>query len=455
MPFRGRDGGGEAGRGDRPVLWGLVAWSVVAVLWVTWAPYRFRPPDLSLTLAYDSLPEILGNLVLMAPVAVVMALSGRGSVGRRVVRAGLAAVAVSLLAETGQVFIEGRHPSTMDLVLNACGGAALGWVAVRVGAWAGPARALAPFVLLAWGLTAGHGLASALAVERGHRIRGWDRDYPVLAGDEAGGGREYVGSVRDPSICAGRGEDRVCVGPDAGAEARRRLVRVARESQTVEARARIVSESDRQRGPARIVTFSGSPVRRNVTLGQQGRTLVFRVRTPIAGPNGTRTEFHLIEAVPVGQVTLVTAVFDGGRVTLRATGEGAKASGVLYPGLLQGWMLAGFPLLGLETAGLRARLSRLHFLRDVRLNRLAPRTAWAAILFLFPLGYASGLPSTPTAGRRLLLGSGFATGALLLADAIIGVSTPFRVLWIGAGAALAGAAVGTWDGRRWRARRGP
>jgi len=47
-----------------------------------------------------------------------------------------------------------------------------------------------------------------------------------------------------------------------------------------------------QSGPARIVTQSMDPSRRNWTLGQMGKRLVFRVRTPISGRNGSR--FQLI-----------------------------------------------------------------------------------------------------------------------------------------------------------------
>jgi hypothetical protein len=43
-----------------------------------------------------------------------------------------------------------------------------------------------------------------------------------------------------------------------------------------------------QQGPARIVTVSESPDARNFTLGQSGQSLVFRVRSPMAGPNGSR-----------------------------------------------------------------------------------------------------------------------------------------------------------------------
>jgi len=42
-----------------------------------------------------------------------------------------------------------------------------------------------------------------------------------------------------------------------------------------------------QRGPARIATLSRGPEQRNFTLAQDGPGIVFRVRTPAAGPNGS------------------------------------------------------------------------------------------------------------------------------------------------------------------------
>lgn len=45
-----------------------------------------------------------------------------------------------------------------------------------------------------------------------------------------------------------------------------------------------------QTGPARIVSLSSDPDRRNFTLGQEGTNLVFRLRTPITGENGAYPE---------------------------------------------------------------------------------------------------------------------------------------------------------------------
>ena len=48
-----------------------------------------------------------------------------------------------------------------------------------------------------------------------------------------------------------------------------------------------------QGGPARIVSFSADPYRRNFTLGQQDDRLLFRLRTPNTGANGMKPETTL------------------------------------------------------------------------------------------------------------------------------------------------------------------
>lgn len=45
-----------------------------------------------------------------------------------------------------------------------------------------------------------------------------------------------------------------------------------------------------QSGPARIITISKDPYNRNLTLGQEGSDLIFRLRTPLTGENGISPE---------------------------------------------------------------------------------------------------------------------------------------------------------------------
>jgi glycopeptide antibiotics resistance protein len=48
-----------------------------------------------------------------------------------------------------------------------------------------------------------------------------------------------------------------------------------------------------QKGPARIISISDSSLRRNLTIGQQGNSLDFRLRTPLTGENGTELNLKI------------------------------------------------------------------------------------------------------------------------------------------------------------------
>ena len=65
-------------------------------------------------------------------------------------------------------------------------------------------------------------------------------------------------------------------------------------------------------GPlARIVTLSRDTLHRDFTLAQEGRTLVFRVRTPAIGPVGMQPSARSFGAALEPEAQRVSAVFDG------------------------------------------------------------------------------------------------------------------------------------------------
>ncbi len=53
---------------------------------------------------------------------------------------------------------------------------------------------------------------------------------------------------------------------------------------------KLATAEQTQTGPARIISLSEDGYHRNFTLGQEGTDLVFRLRTPITGENGTKPE---------------------------------------------------------------------------------------------------------------------------------------------------------------------
>lgn len=62
----------------------------------------------------------------------------------------------------------------------------------------------------------------------------------------------------------------------------------------------IRTSSLNQKGPARIATLSRGNDRRNFTLAQEGTGIVFRVRTPAAGPNGSIVSARTVDGLTDG-----------------------------------------------------------------------------------------------------------------------------------------------------------
>ena len=65
--------------------------------------------------------------------------------------------------------------------------------------------------------------------------------------------------------------------------------KIKRKSQFTLA-ATVATADTSQSGPARIITISKDPYNRNLTLGQEGSDLIFRLRTPLTGKNGKSPE---------------------------------------------------------------------------------------------------------------------------------------------------------------------
>ena len=68
-----------------------------------------------------------------------------------------------------------------------------------------------------------------------------------------------------------------------------------------------------QEGPARLVTFSADTENRNFMLGQVGRHLNFRVRTPLTGMNGSQVDYFSETPVLLNShIQHVVAIFNRG-----------------------------------------------------------------------------------------------------------------------------------------------
>lgn len=372
--------------------------------------------------------EMLGNVLLFVPIALVgvAALGARRGRGAPILSVALAGLGLATVIEAVQWSWPalGRTASLSDIALNAAGalvGAILGsrWLERH-----GGPTGLATAALIAVAVPLlGFGLVATVRTAEGFRLAVWEVDHEIVAGDEVGGNRTYAGSVRDASICAGRPPEEICARPGADLDERRELVLTAESSQRLRVSASVVSDHPRQRGPARIVTFSQDIASRNVTLGQSGDDLALRLRTLRLGPNGGRHEFLLPDAVPTGEPTRVEATFDRGLTTIRSESDRTSRSARYPIGLLPSWYL-------------ERSLSRE---ADLPPEPLARAAAVGAALFLFPIGVgaAASAAALRRSERRPVAGA--------LAGAVVGlVAGPASLLAVGwiAGTRTAGFELG-------------
>ncbi len=91
-----------------------------------------------------------------------------------------------------------------------------------------------------------------------------------------------------------------------------------------------------QEGPARIVTMSINPLERNFTLAQEGADLVFRLRTPGTGPNGTGKLAPRWPDVFTGsRLQHLTVTYANGKLRLFVDGTEHKQNIFLYSARVQ------------------------------------------------------------------------------------------------------------------------
>lgn len=69
-----------------------------------------------------------------------------------------------------------------------------------------------------------------------------------------------------------------------------KLIQAIQKSSQFSLLTTIATSDNQQTGPARIISFSADPFRRNLTIGQQGSRLIVRLRTPLSGVGGSNPE---------------------------------------------------------------------------------------------------------------------------------------------------------------------
>lgn len=85
------------------------------------------------------------------------------------------------------------------------------------------------------------------------------------------------------------------------------LVKAVKESQSFTLSFSFAANNNTQSGPARMLSVSIDPYHRNLTIGQVGRHLSLRLRTPITTDNGHRPEFLIPDVFSIEPSTTSSA----------------------------------------------------------------------------------------------------------------------------------------------------
>jgi outer membrane protein assembly factor BamB len=118
------------------------------------------------------------------------------------------------------------------------------------------------------------------------------------------------------------------------------------------------SGGTRQKGPARIVSFSESAYRRNFTLGQEGDQFVIRLRTTKTGTNGSRPEVRFGK-VRAGEQVHITVTYRAGELNCYQNGVPVFSKQGHVTGSLSNWTGQQF-LIGDESDGGRPWIGKVY-----------------------------------------------------------------------------------------------
>ncbi|HHS12946.1 MAG TPA: VanZ family protein [bacterium] len=324
----------------------ILSMYILFLVLMTMAPYNFSEEWLRLFLdgeirsqiVHFHVYDLLNNLILFIPMGLILkSLNPSFGWKRTILIGGM----VSLTIETLQLFLP-RTTSLNDLFMNSVG-TGVGWVIaekqlINLNRWS-----------IGSGIRRGMALAAMLIVLIllqlpffVNSLEGWDEHFHLMAGNEESLDRPWAGRImgfriHDRTLKTAEVDRRFQAGVDgfffesggiaacdftAGSVSKEGFmpdsmiqegVFLDEEGMVFDGKSRFRSampakEISRQlkakpafsieiwlqtfeilqEGPARILSLSGGTDSRNFTLGQSSSGLQFRVRTPLAGANGSR-----------------------------------------------------------------------------------------------------------------------------------------------------------------------
>ncbi|MGL5871617.1 MAG: VanZ family protein [Xenococcaceae cyanobacterium] len=266
----------------------------------------------------------------------------------------LASAGLSMFVEILQLFLPTRISSPADVAANSLGGV-LGWLCFYLLRWTILSR-LNSNLVLKWLIASFLGYLVlqcllSMPLERFATLKVWDKNFPLLIGNENTGDRPFQGYISELLI-----SDRAIVGDrvDRFLSSQSSLValkdtaiayydlnekgkyldrtgylsKLIWQGETIEKQPKqgalfnkkswlstaipatllqekiaqtsqfsifttVATTDPEQTGPARIISFSGSPLNCNFTIGQDRHNLIFRLKTPLTGDRGTQPEISV------------------------------------------------------------------------------------------------------------------------------------------------------------------
>jgi len=360
------------GDGRIPKIRCTVFWTLV-ILTTTLFPYDPVPgPERSSFLAgFDLSPfgnpgDFLANILLFIPWSffVVGMLAGGRFRRHRTLIVLVFGVVLSGMVEVVQLGLPSRNPALADILANLLGTGVGVWLEAsrgeRLRSWVNSielrvSRILTIRVLvgllvfhtvLVWGMFRFADYRSSFS--------NWDSGYPLNIGNERTGDRPWIGDLSAATLWPTvlQGEEVAPLwslnspaGPfDQQTEA---LLQAGKFTLSV-----VVQTGDTsQTGPGRIVSLSVDPLHRNFTLGQEGPDLVFRLRTPFTGLNGSDPALIVPGVFAEVQKRHIVVTYDGAVLMVDpGRGEPSAQLNLRYAGVFTGM---GFRFNAMDQNGYR------------------------------------------------------------------------------------------------------
>jgi hypothetical protein len=347
--------------------------------------------------------DVFNNILLFIPFGFGLANWLRWRWGLKDLKLGIAVLTVSFLLsyaiELSQVFMPQRFSSLHDVFSNTLG-AIIGYLFHLLFLWLREWDS-SRLVLMGWLTFVSAALLVSFRIQLTTSFANWEDNFYLVLGNEMTGDRPWRGRINsvfvssrvyspeearqlscidsaptpaDSSLIAfyqvdGAGPYTDIIGnlpdlvwkedesadetsPENWVSATRRLVSQAparalsiilKKRSCFSLGVCLSSQNMFQRGPARIVSFSADPSQRNFTLAQGENGLVFRLRTPLTGPNGTDPYLYVSNVFVDTKAHQIVVTYDGSTLLCYVDGICRAERLELNPGV---YLFFQLPLLG-------------------------------------------------------------------------------------------------------------